>query len=97
MSEFVLLFRSTDSEHLERMGTPQRAQQSVEAWLAWVRERVVSAASGELRIEPDTGPLPPIPPPTPGAVSPNDPPGGAQTPGQIPGVPPRRVVDTARR
>jgi hypothetical protein len=91
MSEFVLLFRSTDSEHMERMGTPQRAQQSVEAWLAWVR------ASGELRIEPDPDPLPTIPPPTPGAVSPNDPPGGAQTPGQIPGVPPRRVVDAARR
>jgi hypothetical protein len=51
--------------------------------------RVVSAASGELRIEPDPGPLPTIPPPTPGAVSPNDPRGGSQTPGQIPGVPPR--------
>jgi hypothetical protein len=38
MSEFVLLFRSTESEHMERMGTPQRAQQSVQAWLAWVRE-----------------------------------------------------------
>ena len=50
--------------------------------------RVVSAASGELRIEPDPGAPPTIPPPTPGAVSPNDPPGGSQTPGQIPAVPP---------
>jgi hypothetical protein len=49
--------------------------------------RVVAAPSGALRIEPDPGPLPTIPPPTPGAVSPNDPPGGSQTPGQIPGVP----------
>jgi hypothetical protein len=38
MSEFVFLFRSTESEHLEHMGTPQRAQQSMQAWLAWVRE-----------------------------------------------------------
>jgi hypothetical protein len=50
--------------------------------------RVVAAPSGALRIEPDPGPLPTIPPPTPGAVSPNEPPGGSQTPGQIPGVPP---------
>jgi hypothetical protein len=39
--------------------------------------RVVSAGSDELRIEPDPGPLPTLPPPTPGAVSPNDPPGGS--------------------
>ncbi len=38
MSEFVLLFRSSESEHVELMGTPERAQQSVQAWLAWVRE-----------------------------------------------------------
>ena len=38
MSEYVLLFRSTEYEHMERMGTPQRAQQSVQARLAWVRE-----------------------------------------------------------
>ena len=52
--------------------------------------QVVAVASGELRIKPDPGPMPTIPPPTPGAVSPNDPPGGSQTPGQIPGVPPAR-------
>jgi hypothetical protein len=49
--------------------------------------RLSTATSGVLRIEPDPGPLPTIPPPTPGAVSPNDPPGRPQTPGQIPGVP----------
>ncbi len=38
MGEFVLLFRSSESEHLEHMGTPELAQQSMQAWLAWVRE-----------------------------------------------------------
>jgi hypothetical protein len=38
MSEFVFLFRSNESEHLEHMGTPELAQQSMQAWLAWVRE-----------------------------------------------------------
>ena len=38
MSEFLLLFRSSESEHVEHMGTPERAQQSMQAWLAWVRE-----------------------------------------------------------
>ena len=56
-----------------------------EVELGWA---FVVAPSGELRIEPDPGPLPTIPPPSPGAVSPNDPAGGSQTPGQIPGAPP---------
>jgi hypothetical protein len=38
MSEFVLLFRSTEGEHREHMGTPERAQRSMQAWLAWTRE-----------------------------------------------------------
>ena len=38
MSEFVFLFRSTESEHVARMGTPERAQQTMQAWLTWVRE-----------------------------------------------------------
>ena len=38
MSGFVLLFRSTEAEHLEAMGTPERAQISLQAWLAWIRE-----------------------------------------------------------
>jgi hypothetical protein len=38
MSEFVFLFRSTESEHLEHMGTPERAQKTMQAWLAWVRD-----------------------------------------------------------
>jgi hypothetical protein len=38
MSEFVLLFRSPEALAREAMGTPERAQKSVQAWLAWVHE-----------------------------------------------------------
>jgi hypothetical protein len=38
MSEFVFLFRSSEAEHVEHMGTPERARHSMQAWLAWVRE-----------------------------------------------------------
>ncbi|HKA86763.1 MAG TPA: YciI family protein [Haliangiales bacterium] len=38
MREFVLLFRATEAAHREAMGTPARAQQSMQAWLAWMRE-----------------------------------------------------------
>lgn len=38
MSEFVFLFRATEAGRREAMGTPEVAQQSLQAWLAWVRE-----------------------------------------------------------
>jgi hypothetical protein len=38
MSEFVFLFRSSESEHIAHMGTPERAQRTMQAWLAWVRD-----------------------------------------------------------
>ena len=38
MSEFVYLFRSTDEGQREAMRTPERAQQSLQTWLAWIRE-----------------------------------------------------------
>jgi hypothetical protein len=38
MSEFVFLFRATDAEQREAMGTPERAQQSMKTWLAWIRD-----------------------------------------------------------
>lgn len=38
MSDFVYLFRATDTVRHEHMGTPERAQQSLQAWLAWIRE-----------------------------------------------------------
>lgn len=37
MSEFVFLFRATEADQREAMGTPERAQKSLEAWLAWIR------------------------------------------------------------
>jgi hypothetical protein len=37
MSEFVLLFRASEPERREAMGTPERAQKSLQAWLAWIR------------------------------------------------------------
>jgi hypothetical protein len=38
MSEFVYLFRSGDAEYREAMGTPERAQRSMESWMAWVHQ-----------------------------------------------------------
>jgi hypothetical protein len=38
MSEFVYLFRIGDAEQREAMGTPARAQQSMQRWLAWMHE-----------------------------------------------------------
>jgi hypothetical protein len=38
MREFVYLFRASLNEQREAMGTPERAQQSLQAWLAWIHE-----------------------------------------------------------
>jgi hypothetical protein len=38
MSEFVYLFRSTEEGAREAMGTPELAQRSMQAWLAWIRD-----------------------------------------------------------
>ena len=38
MSEFIYLFRSTLADQQEHMGTPERAQRSMQAWLGWIRE-----------------------------------------------------------
>ena len=38
MSQFVFLFRSTPAAQQDALGTPERAQQSLEVWLAWIRE-----------------------------------------------------------
>jgi hypothetical protein len=46
MSEFVYLFRASEAEAREAMGTPERAQRSLEAWLVWIREL---EAKGHLR------------------------------------------------
>ena len=38
MSEFVFLFRATEAGRREALGTPERAQRSLQAWLAWIRD-----------------------------------------------------------
>jgi hypothetical protein len=55
MSEFVFLFRATLEERREALGTPERAQRSMQSWLAWIREL---EAKGHLKnrgqpLEPD--------------------------------------------
>ena len=38
MSDFVYLFRISEAGQREAMGTPERAQQSMQLWLHWMRE-----------------------------------------------------------
>ena len=38
MSAFVYLFRATVDDRREAMGTPERAQRSLQAWLAWIHD-----------------------------------------------------------
>ena len=38
MSEFVFLFRSTEEDRRQNMGTPERAQKAIQAWIAWLRD-----------------------------------------------------------
>lgn len=45
MSQFMYLFRASDEGRREAMGTPERAQVSLQAWLSWIREL---EASGHL-------------------------------------------------
>lgn len=37
MSDFVFLFRTDAASARKAMGTPEQAQKSLEAWLAWIR------------------------------------------------------------
>jgi len=38
MSEFVYLFRTNEAQQSEAMGTPERAQKSMQVWLSWIRK-----------------------------------------------------------
>src|SRR5262245_50532288 len=46
MSDFVFLFRGSEEQAREAMGTPERAQRSLQAWLAWIGEL---EAKGQLK------------------------------------------------
>lgn len=37
MSKFVYLFRTSEAEQRQHMGTPEQAQKTMEGWLVWVR------------------------------------------------------------
>ena len=38
MSEFVFLFRTNEEDRRQAMGTPERAQTAIQAWVAWMRD-----------------------------------------------------------
>ena len=38
MSQFLYLYRMTEAARQESMGTPERAQQSMQRWMAWMKE-----------------------------------------------------------
>jgi hypothetical protein len=38
MSEFVFLLRSDEENYQKAMGTPERAQKSMQAWIAWAKD-----------------------------------------------------------
>jgi hypothetical protein len=46
MHEFMFLFRASEAEHRKHMGTPERATESLQVWMAWIRSL---AAGGYLR------------------------------------------------
>jgi hypothetical protein len=38
MSQFIYLYRTSDAARQESMGTPERAQQNMQRWMAWLKE-----------------------------------------------------------
>ena len=38
MSEYVFLYRSTNQSHREAMGSPEKAQQSMQKWREWFKD-----------------------------------------------------------
>jgi hypothetical protein len=38
MSQFIYLYRTSDAAQQESMGTPERAQQNMQRWMAWLKE-----------------------------------------------------------
>lgn len=42
MKQFLYLYRHSDAGRQESMGTPERAQQSMQRWMTWMRELEVN-------------------------------------------------------
>ncbi len=38
MAQFIYIYRNTPEERQANMGTPEKAQQSMTRWMAWMRE-----------------------------------------------------------
>ena len=38
MSQFLYIYRNTEAARQEAMGTPERAQQSMQRWMRWMQE-----------------------------------------------------------
>jgi hypothetical protein len=38
MSEFVYLYRSSEQEHQQTMGSPEQMQKTMQKWMAWMKE-----------------------------------------------------------
>lgn len=38
MSDYIFLYRSTDKAHQDAMGSPEKAQQSMKKWRAWMKD-----------------------------------------------------------
>jgi len=38
MNEYIFLYRNTNQAHQEAMGSPERAQKSMQKWRAWMKE-----------------------------------------------------------
>ena len=38
MSEFVFLFRTNEEDRRQAMGTPEREQKAIQAWVTWMRD-----------------------------------------------------------
>ena len=38
MGQFLYLYRATDTARQDAMGTPERAQQSMQRWMAWMND-----------------------------------------------------------
>jgi hypothetical protein len=38
MSEYVFLFRTNEEDRRQAMGTPERAQKAIQAWITWMRD-----------------------------------------------------------
>lgn len=49
MTDFIYLYRTNDAARRQAMGTPERAQQSMQRWLAWMKDLEAKYSVSQLR------------------------------------------------